>query len=264
MPFRSIFCVCFSFLIIGCGGNSNRKPPTSKTPKNDTSNLKSKDPTETDESENNGESDTTVIVHINGKAVSITYDKNYDSPHFEIARLANKFRHRRLDSVLIQHLDITGNGSEEKIIGHLYISGDSVFVSRKIYRDKKIIYSKVISNHLNDSDHFGDIHGIGAELTPLEPYASFYWYSDKLDVYEDTLKIDPSKYKSQTSDYLFFLNEILKDKHLQNEAIRIEKENFKKYLVKFKGAVLIPLHDQYDNPSPEIWYEPMKQFIPLD
>jgi hypothetical protein len=204
--------------------------------------------------------DTIIVVNINGIEKRLEVDKDHVHWCLDIEKIAKEFRNRRLDTTIIRYLDITGDGINEKIIGHVYITKDSVLSDRTIYRRDAIISFTHNGDCLNDTFNNSDMAGIFNDMSPLEPYASFQEFLPSADIYNDTMH-SQRDFRNDTDIKFYMLEDILEERHVPQSKYAAEKEKFRRYVINFKG-VLLNSHDEMDA-IPEIWYEPGKRFIEL-
>ena len=201
-----------------------------------------------------------LSININGSIQKIYVDSIFVDDALGIDEIATKFKDRKLDSTLVRYLDITGRKKPEKIITRVFISNDSVYFSRKIFRDNKLIYKHFGGDRLCDTTG-GDDYGVIPAFCVLEPYASFHNSLKDIDIYNDLFERNLKLYENDTFIKFVIFQGIIERKYTDKAKIKGKIEEFRRYVVNFKGAVLNS-HDEMDA-IPEIWYEPEKSFIEL-
>lgn len=160
----AIIFFCFGFLMVGVEGcGSQHDNATANNSKDSLISFK-------DSSSQN--KDTTLHLVIDGKIKTIVTGKYGAIEMLEIAKVADMFKGRRIDTFVTRFLDITGDGVPEKIVGHLYLSHDTVWETREIFEKNKLIYSDANFDYLCDTSEENEASGIEASLCPLEPYST--------------------------------------------------------------------------------------------
>lgn len=187
-------------------------------------------------------------------------DRDFVDACLKIEKLASKFKKGPIDTTLVRYIDITGDGIPEKVIGHVSIAKDSIFATRTIYQQNKIIFEDTKSDQLSDTTNDDpDGNGVNSVLVPLEPFASIFQAIKFIDVLNDTMVCNLSVYARDTAIKYVTIEDILDQQGVSYAIIEKQKSAFKRYAINFKGAILKSSDE--DDQIPEIWYEPLHQFV---
>ena len=170
-----------------------------------------------------------AIADIKGCEKYLQNPGDKDGQHFDSVKTFFKSS-RRFDTTIVDFLDYTGDGKKEKCVTGISRKGDSIIVHHVIINKNDTIYNKT------------EVASFASEKDPLPVF----------DVYNNlktALRLSPFKASLQS---------VSPDLKKQYEG----KKEFKKYLAKFKGEVLLTITGEGTGCS-YFWYAPERKFETL-
>jgi hypothetical protein len=155
--------------------------------------------------------------------------RDKDRQHYDSVKTFYKSS-QRFDTTIVEFLDYTGDGKKEKCITGISRKGDSIIVHHVIINKNDTIYNKT------------EIASFAPEKDPLPVY-------DLFNNLKTAVRLSPFKASLQS---------VSPDVKKQYEG----KKEYKKYLAKFKGEVLLTVTGEGAGCS-YFWYAPEKRFETL-